>query len=68
MSLSSYEKKDLNVDNDKDQYAVVLEPSDDPQNLSKLKKWIAVLVISSASLCVTCASSIVSVCPQCQIQ
>ncbi|KAG1809201.1 major facilitator superfamily domain-containing protein [Suillus subaureus] len=37
---------------------VVLEPEDDPQNMSSFRRWLAVLIISSASLCVTCASSI----------
>lgn len=41
-----------------DAHLVVLEPQDHPQNLSSLRRWIAVLIISSASLCVTCASSI----------
>lgn len=41
-----------------DAHLVVLEPQDNPQNLSSLRRWIAVLIISSASLCVTCASSI----------
>ncbi|KIJ64167.1 hypothetical protein HYDPIDRAFT_175592 [Hydnomerulius pinastri MD-312] len=39
-------------------YLVTLEPEDNPQNMSALRRWIAVLVISSASLCVTCASSV----------
>lgn len=43
-----------------DTHLVVLEPEDNPQNLSSLRRWIAVLIISSASLCVTCASSIAS--------
>jgi hypothetical protein len=42
-----------------DPFHVLLEPSEDPQNLSPLRKWIVVIVISSASLCVTCASSVV---------
>ncbi|KAG1718072.1 hypothetical protein EDB19DRAFT_1033167 [Suillus lakei] len=37
---------------------VVLEPEDNPQNMSSFRRWLAVLIISSASLCVTCASSI----------
>ncbi|EGN92061.1 hypothetical protein SERLA73DRAFT_191634 [Serpula lacrymans var. lacrymans S7.3] len=41
-----------------DPYLVLLEPTDDPQNMSSCRRWLAVLVISSASLCVTCASSI----------
>ncbi|KAH7921993.1 MFS general substrate transporter [Leucogyrophana mollusca] len=45
-------------DADPDPYLVVLETEDNPQHMSSHRKWIAVLVISSASLCVTCASSI----------
>ncbi|KAH7909491.1 major facilitator superfamily domain-containing protein [Hygrophoropsis aurantiaca] len=41
-----------------DPYLVTLETEDNPQCMSLLRRWIAVLVISSASLCVTCASSI----------
>jgi hypothetical protein len=46
--------------NAEDPHLVVLEPEDDPQNKSLFRRWLAVLVISSAALCVTCASSIVS--------
>ncbi|KAG1763905.1 major facilitator superfamily domain-containing protein [Suillus placidus] len=41
-----------------DPHLVVLEPEDNPQNMSSFIRWLAVLIISSASLCVTCASSI----------
>ncbi|KAG1727260.1 major facilitator superfamily domain-containing protein [Suillus paluster] len=41
-----------------DPHLVVLEPDDNPQNMSSFRRWLAVIVISSASLCVTCASSI----------
>ncbi|KAN0080431.1 Major facilitator superfamily domain containing protein [Tylopilus felleus] len=41
-----------------DSYLVTLEPEDDPQCISTLRRWVAVLIISSASLCVTCASSV----------
>lgn len=40
---------------------VTLEPEDDPKQLPLARKWLAVLTISSAALCVTCTSSIVSV-------
>ncbi len=40
-------------------YQVTLSPADDPVNMSLARKWLIVLIISSASLCVTCASSIV---------
>lgn len=43
-----------------DEFLVTLDPHEDPQRLSLLKKWSAILVISSASMCVTCFSSIVS--------
>ncbi|KAG8215543.1 major facilitator superfamily domain-containing protein [Butyriboletus roseoflavus] len=40
-----------------DSFLVTLEVEDNPQCMSTLRRWVAVLVISSASLCVTCASS-----------
>lgn len=46
--------------NVKDPYLVALEPEDNPQNMTLFRRWLAVLIISSAALCVTCASSIVS--------
>jgi hypothetical protein len=46
--------------NAEDSHFVVLQPEDNPQNMSLFRRWLAVLVISSAALCVTCASSIVS--------
>ncbi|KAG1895762.1 major facilitator superfamily domain-containing protein [Suillus fuscotomentosus] len=36
-----------------DPHLVVLEPEDNPQNISLFRRWLAVLIISSASLCVT---------------
>ena len=42
-----------------DSYQVQLEPEDDPKSLSAWHKWLAVLVISSSSLCATFASSVV---------
>jgi hypothetical protein len=41
---------------------VQLEPEDDPQQLSVCRRWLAVAIISSAGLCVACASSIASIC------
>ncbi|KAF8121151.1 major facilitator superfamily domain-containing protein [Boletus edulis] len=41
-----------------DRYLITLDPEDNPQCMSTLRRWVAVLVISSASLCVTCASSV----------
>ncbi|KAG2111482.1 major facilitator superfamily domain-containing protein [Suillus clintonianus] len=50
---------DVSAKNDEcDPHLVVLEPEDNPQNMSSFRRWLAVLIISSASLCVTCASSI----------
>ncbi|EIW61904.1 MFS general substrate transporter [Trametes versicolor FP-101664 SS1] len=43
-----------------DAYQVQLEPEDDPKSLSAWHKWLAVLVISSSSLCATFASSVAS--------
>jgi hypothetical protein len=40
-------------------YKTSLEPADDPQELPLARKWLAVLCISTASICVTCASSMV---------
>ncbi|KAA1470849.1 MFS general substrate transporter [Dentipellis sp. KUC8613] len=41
-------------------YQVVLEPHDNPQERSLLRRWLAVITISASSLCVTCASSAAS--------
>jgi hypothetical protein len=41
---------------------VHLEPEDDPQQLSLCRRWLAVTTISSAALCVACASSLASIC------
>ncbi|KAH9020531.1 MFS general substrate transporter [Lactarius deliciosus] len=38
-------------------YEVSLEPKDNPQELPLARRWLAVLCISTASICVTCASS-----------
>ncbi|KAG9310763.1 major facilitator superfamily domain-containing protein [Chiua virens] len=43
---------------DIDPFLVTLEPEDNPQCMSTFRRWLAVLVISSASLCATCASSV----------
>lgn len=53
-----------------DSYLVTLEPEDDPQCMSTLRRWVTVLVISLASLCVTCASSVVRIpytCTACRV-
>jgi hypothetical protein len=42
-------------------YEVRFEPEDDPQQLSLFRRWMAVATISSAALCVTCASSMASI-------
>ncbi|KAI9457362.1 major facilitator superfamily domain-containing protein [Boletus coccyginus] len=39
-------------------HLVALDPEDNPQCMPILRRWVTVLVISSASLCVTCASSV----------
>ncbi|TFK32753.1 major facilitator superfamily domain-containing protein [Crucibulum laeve] len=61
--LASEEKK-KKVGSDpviaKDPFQVFLEHHEHPQQLSLLRKWIAVIVISSASLCVAYASSLAS--------
>jgi len=46
--------------NTEDLHLVILDLEDNPQNLTLFRRWVAVLTISSAALCVTCASSIVS--------
>ncbi|KAH8999831.1 MFS general substrate transporter [Lactarius hatsudake] len=38
-------------------YEVILEPADDPQQLPLARRWLAVFCISTAAICVTCASS-----------
>jgi hypothetical protein len=43
-------------------YEVQLESEDDPQQLSLCRRWLAVATISSAALCVTCGSSVASIC------
>ncbi|KAF8467594.1 MFS general substrate transporter [Russula ochroleuca] len=38
-------------------YEVTLEPAENPQELSLVRRWLPVICISTASICVTCASS-----------
>lgn len=45
---------------DRDPYEVILEHEDNPQNRSKIHKWIIIIITSSAALCVACASSVAS--------
>ena len=40
-------------------YEVSLEPADNPQELPLARRWLAVFCLSTASICVTCASSMV---------
>ncbi|KAJ6625381.1 major facilitator superfamily domain-containing protein [Mycena sp. CBHHK59/15] len=40
--------------------SVALDPHENPENLPLIRKWLAVVVIGSGSLCVTCASSMAS--------
>lgn len=56
------EKEDEKVDPPTDvelstAYEVTLGPEDDPQQLPLLRRWLAVVTISCASVCVTCTSS-----------
>jgi hypothetical protein len=45
---------------EEDKFAVTtLDEMDDPKRMAYARKWIAVICIGSASLCATCASSIV---------
>ncbi|KAH9853814.1 MFS transporter [Lenzites betulinus] len=43
-----------------DPYEVQLDPEDDPKRMPSWRKWVAVIVISCASLCATFASSVAS--------
>jgi hypothetical protein len=54
-SLSDVPKGKLETS--EQEYEVFLEKGDDPKNLHVARKWIAVLVISAGSMCVTCVSS-----------
>jgi hypothetical protein len=40
-------------------YEVVIEPADDPQQLPLVRRWIAVLCLSTAAAGITCAASMV---------
>ncbi|THH30672.1 hypothetical protein EUX98_g3526 [Antrodiella citrinella] len=40
-----------------DKFRVELSPEEDPKNMSVFRKWLAVLVISTAAFCVTSCSS-----------
>lgn len=46
---------------DENTYEVQLEPEDDPHQLSLFRRWLAVLVISGAALCVACGGPFVSI-------
>ena len=68
-NIEKLEKESANkIESEETQYGsqsvsttpVELEPHEDPKNMSPFRKWVAVVVISSASLCATCASSMVS--------
>ncbi|KAI0079678.1 MFS general substrate transporter [Panus rudis PR-1116 ss-1] len=52
------EKQNETNDANESPYLVTLTQEDDPKQLSTLHKWLAVLVISTSALCVTCASSV----------
>ncbi|KAL1749997.1 hypothetical protein FB107DRAFT_252439 [Schizophyllum commune] len=54
-------KNDVVVEKDAaDPFQVGLDENDDPRRRSNARKWLAVLLISSTSLCATCASSMAS--------
>ncbi|KAI0344703.1 MFS transporter [Trametopsis cervina] len=40
-----------------DKYLVHLDAEDDPKQMSVMRKWIILIVVCSAALCATCASS-----------
>ena len=40
-------------------WEVTLEKSGDPKNLANLHKWVIMMTVSSGTLCVTCATSMV---------
>ena len=42
-------------------YEVSLEPADNPQELPLARRWLAVFCLSTASICVTCASYMVRI-------
>ena len=49
-------KNDAVVEKDAaDPFQVALDENDDPQRRSNARKWLTVLLISSTSLCATCA-------------
>ncbi|KAG8844225.1 hypothetical protein FRB96_003229 [Tulasnella sp. 330] len=45
---------------DEAKYKVRLEEGDDPLNTPVFRKWVTIVIIASASTCVTCASSVAS--------
>ncbi|RDX53096.1 MFS general substrate transporter [Lentinus brumalis] len=48
------------LDESSDPYCCTLAPEDDPKQLKLWRKWLAVLAISTSSLCATFASSVAS--------
>lgn len=50
---------DTRPDSAVNKYEVTMDPDDDPQRLSSFRRWLCVVTISLASVCVTCASSAV---------
>ena len=44
-----------------DSFLVTLTHEEDPKNRSAFRKWLIVATVSMSALCVTCASSMVSV-------
>lgn len=58
--IKKQEKSSIVDSQQHDPFQVFLEDEELPQHLSMPRKWMAVVVIGSAALCVTCASSMVS--------
>ena len=63
--LATVEKRQLQNDDAYDRASkkgktiVSLDPNEDPKNFPLVRKWLIVLIMSSAAFCATCTSSIV---------
>lgn len=58
-SIAIDEMKQDASESDDSAYEVTLEARDDPQRMSKGRKWCIVLTICSGAVCATCASTMV---------
>ncbi|KUM59560.1 hypothetical protein ACN42_g7584 [Penicillium freii] len=60
ISIGGHEVDEAAVANEDEAYTVGWEENDpmNPRNMSKARRWLAVIIVSMGSLCVTCASSI----------